>query len=434
MAIGRMNGMAIAFLYPWWLIATVVVAGLALLAVWSLGLTPMPTSTLRFWHSAASSAGREDSRKIDPLWLLVAVAAMLAALALLQPIVKTFPPPSAVPPPPSIIAAGAAIPQATTGSIFVSSRRLVRSSGPVRLDISWPGGRRTENISARQLQAGITFAGIPISAGVWKLALTTAGHTLWRQTLQRQTPATVAVNFLGPPPRPLVRLCHLVKGVALNRLGLHPALWILNRSNTRLDPTLLARGDAVLALPPAVLPGITLRPAEAMIPATGRTMTYLHLDQTVSDPLLDHLRLHQIRFRIFYKAHFSAHWKILITATGQGLGRHPWPFLAQHYKKNSNVWEFWLAAPLDFRSTHWPRHSSFVIFFANLLQRLRAHSATDMSATRWVSQVLPFTPGTQAPHQPVGPKIIALAGWLGLTAGGLVMVALVGFVRRIPPV
>ncbi|NNM87433.1 MAG: hypothetical protein HKL95_02825 [Phycisphaerae bacterium] len=423
--------MAIAFLYPWWLIATVVVAGLALLAVWSLGLMPMPTSTLRFWPSAASSTGREDSRKIDPLWLLVAVAAMLAALALLHPIVKMFPPPSARPPPPAIIAAGAAIPQAKTSSLFVRSRRLVKSSSPVRLDISWSGGRRTGIISARRLQAGITLSGIPTSARVWHIALTAAGHTLWQQTLKRQTPATVAVNFLGPPPRPLVRLCGLAKGVAINRLGLHPALWILNRSNTKLGRTLVVRGDAVLALGPAVLPGITLRPADAMFPAKGRTMTYLHLAKTVSDPLLDHLRWHQIGFRIFYKADLSVHWKALVTSTGQGLGSHPWPFLAQHYNQNGNVWDFWLAAPLDFRSTHWPRHSSFVIFFANLLQSLRAHSATDMSVTRWVSQILPSTPGAQASHQPIGPRIISLVGWLGLTAGGLVMVALVGFARRI---
>ena len=426
--------MAIAFLSPWWLIAAVVVAGLALLAVWSLGLTPMPTSTLQFWQSAASSAGRQDSRKIDPLWLLVAVATALAALALLQPILKTFPPRSAMQAPPTIIAAGAAIPQAQTGSIFVRSRTLLTGPGPLQLDISWPGGRQAEQISARQLQAGITFAGIPTSAKVWNIALTATGNILWRQTWKRQTPPTVAVNFLGTPPRSLVRLCSLVKGVAINKLGLHPALWILKTAHTSLGRASIAHGDTVLAIAPAVLPGITLHSPDAIVPARGRAMAHLLLEKTLSDRLLDHVRLNQIGCRIFYKAHLNAHWKVLVRATGQGLGSHPWPFLAQRYEKNGSVWEFWLAVPLNFRSTSWPRHSSFVIFFANVLQRLRAHGPADMSVTRWVAPALPLTPGSAAPHQPPGPKIISLAGWLALVAGGLVTVAMVGFLRRIWPV
>ncbi len=426
--------MAIAFLSPWWLIAAVIVTGLALLAVWSLGLKPLPASTLQFWHSAANSTGREDSRRIDPLWLLVAVATTLAAMALLQPILKTFPHRSAVPAPPTIIAAGAAIPQAKTGSVFVRSRTLLTGPGPLHLDIAWPGGRTTEQVSAHQLYAGSTFAGIPTSAKVWNIALTAAGNTLWRQNLKRQTPPTVAVNFLGPPPRPLVRLCRLVKGAAINRPGLHPALWILNTAHASLGRASVAHGDTVLAIAPAVLPGITLHSPDAIVPARGRAMAYLHLEKTVSDRLWDHVRLNQIGCRVFYKAHLHAHWEIVVTAAGQDLGSHPWPFLARRYEKNGDVSEFWMAVPLNLRSTHWPRHGSFVIFFANVLQRLRAHGPADMSVTRWVAPVLPLTPGSAAPHQPPGPKIISLAGWLALVAGGLVTVAMVGFAGRFWPI
>ena len=426
--------MAIAFLSPWWLIAAVVVAGLALLAVWWLGLTPMPASTLRFWQSAAGSAGRQDSRNIDPLWLLVAVATTLAALALLQPILKTFPSRSAMPPPPSIIAAGAAIPQAQTGSIFVRSRRLIKSSGPVRLDISWLGGRRIDQISPRQLQAGVTVADLPISAKVWNIALIAAGDTFWRQTLKRHTPATVAVNFLGPPPRPLVRLFRLAKGVALNRLGLHPALWILNSAGSKLGRRSLARGDVVLAIAPAVFPGMSLDSPDAIALSRDQAMPPLHLEKTTSSGLLEHLRMNQIGFRIFYKAHLRASWKVLLTATGRGLGSHPWPFLAQRYDKNGNVWEFWLAVPLNFRSTHWPQHGSFVIFFANLLQRLRSGSTAGESMTRWLAPATLYQPGNPVNHGPPRRRVIPLAGWLALVAVGLVAVAMVGFVRRIWPV
>ena len=426
--------MAIAFLSPWWLIAAVAVSGLALLAVWSLGLSPMPTSTLRFWQSAASSTGRQASRSIDPLWLLVALAAAMASLALLQPVLKTFPPQPATPQPPTIISAGAAIPHAHVGSIFVRSQALVKTPGPLVLRIRWPGGQRTSRISARQLQLGITVTGMSTGARIWNLALTAAGNAIWQQALHRQTPLTVAVNFLGSPPPPLVRLFALMKGVSVNRPELHPALWILSSTNARLSRTSLAHGDAVLAIAPAVLPGVILRSPHAGLATNGRAMPRLQLEKSRPSRLLAHLQFHHVGFRRFFKAKLNASWQVLATAAGGGLGRHPWPFIAQRYEIARRIRQLWVAVPLNFSSSHWPRHSSFVLFFANLLQRLRPHSAADMSVTRWVAPPTPFQLSTAAARGHARPLIISLSGWLALAAGGLVMVAMVGFIWRFRPV
>lgn len=419
------TAMTIEFLSPWWFIPAVGVTVAAFLPLFVRGPTPLRMSTLQFWENEARSVGRRDSKRIDLLWLLIAIATMIAALAMIRPQITIHH--SGVPNsiPLKIVCAGGALPGSKTGDIFL---RYLGGTMPhqrmLSVHVAWQGGDWAGQISVKQLRNGMTFGQIPSAASLWHVGLVADGKRIWAQTLRLRVQRAINVNFLDEPPSALQRLLRVVPGLAFSRSDMHPNLWIMSSPDSVLSDSAIVRGDTVLAIGPAVLPGMHLKSKNIINLNLGSAKWDWRPRKISLGRLLRHVTFKDTKVSSVYDASMDTPWKVLVSISN-GL-----PLIAQRYRKSTGVWYVWIGVPLTEACTNWEDKSSFVIFFANLLQRARRAERPVEIARQWI----PWPQHRLALQQghklvPVN-KVIHLDVWMILFACVLILLAMVGFVQR----
>lgn len=360
-------------------------------------------SSVKLWRGLAQADAGKRARRVDPVWLLVWVAALLAALGLMRPQWRR----GAAAEDGIDLAWAVRDTAAGTGRHVEGWAKLVAGevSKGAALVVRVPGSERVMPLEDAALRRGLAFA---IADGALpprvELAVTEKGRTRARRTFEPEL--TPAFGWTCLPGRAAV-------DAALERFfRLHPS----GRAN---DPTI---APAVLLLGPGA-DAATLEPqrevalmiADRASAVDGVTPGGFH-DNAPPDgwlveataALAGSVRLERVRVRAYQAARLSPEWQVLATIGGT---RDPW--IARRSLASGGDM-IWLAArPTG--DTDWAGDTSFVIFWAEAVNA--AVRRGDALTGEW----RPLPRAASQPSAEITP--VDLRPLTGITAMGLLLAA-----------
>ena len=322
-------------------------------------------SSLRFWKERGGQTEAVASRRaVDPLWLLVLLAAVLAALALAQPR--------------WIWANAPATPQA---EMQWSVRSISGEGGSEHIE-AWarlapgsdlPPGQaeigvndRAQAITAAQLRNGIALPVPEAKGGHVALALLVNHSELARQEFVRggtdESFGLLEYAGAGKGIDPaLHRAFSVQSGARIGEPSLERTVVIVNDPKmTQLDfpPRAL-----VLAEPATPLEGINPgNRIEAPSPSPGGwspEVAAAPADPRLTWPAI--APLEGIRVRALRDTAISRDWQVLATAGGR-------PWILGRETGDGGTLVLWLASE-PATETDWPGHASFIVFLAEMEHR-----------------------------------------------------------------
>jgi hypothetical protein len=355
--------MTLMFIHPLLLVLTPVVAVTGWLLLRRSAVPQRLATILDFWPVDLPEHTGRDRWMPDWPWILILAAAVLAALALSEPQLRWPPPPNAVRPAVKIEAVGQSLPgNAGKADIFVKIPGLdptlpytlrVRADHP-----AMPGGGIQRTLTAARLARGIDLAPLPAHQQftiTLKQALSMVARTSVRRLPEVQH---IAAHFIGPPPPAMVKLLSLIPGLEFHAGISGPGIWIIHQRDFNPGSLGAIKNSAIVLLGqtpgPQLSPGagLAINPAQAPI-SVGKWR------------LLKAVHPSGVEVRQMFQGHLGPHWHVLMR-----VGAHAW--LAQRHDPAENTTWLWLASPLTTAFTDWPHHASFVIFFSNVINKLKS--------------------------------------------------------------
>jgi hypothetical protein len=344
------------FSWPIWLWATPVVAAAGAWALWRGQRRGRVVSSVRLWQGL--TAGSEVSRRrvIDPVWVIVWLGAILAALALSG---ATWTAGESPAPWATMQWSVRSMSTSSAGKAEAWVRLLeMRGAAGRMILVADDGGHRIEKeVSLETLRAGLI---VPLDGSAKRvtLSLRDGSHVLAQQTFEWVGPnqpfGVIAVAGAQGIDPALRRVFAVQPGARMDDPTIRPAVVLLNdpADSSWQD---LAAGGLLVAQPAANLPGLVvgtrILAPDAWQPMVAETQMGVGVSHIVK---LDHVRITALR-----EATVSSDWHVLATA-----GDKPWLAI----RAWQGVTLLWLASDPS-SDTNWPKDPSFVIFFAELLQR-----------------------------------------------------------------
>jgi hypothetical protein len=376
-------------------------AGIAVVGAWSLWRgqkRQRPISSLRLWRDLMPGQTARRSRRLDPLWLLVLLAGVLAAAALAGP-------------------------------------RWVRAV-PGRLDVRWsirtvPGTAHAEawvearaedgelringvgqKVSGPSLAKGMPVPVMPDAQGKVRLELQTAQGRA-AAMFEPRTFGLIERSTPEAPMDPLLRRVFAVQSAARPGLSIHPCVLLVSAPS--ISPEDLAGADLVIALPTAVLPGLvpgasTQRTASASPaspngwtpqPAPGSGVTGLAAWPSM-------VPLNDVHVTAARRVVADGAWQPAAVLPVGAQEVLPWVLMRQPPAAAgaAPLW-VWLAS-MPTTETDWFKSPGFVVYFMHLLEQSLGRF------DEWIAHAEPLAPGDLP---------IQLAPWLGAAAIGMIVIA-----------
>ena len=336
----------------------------------------VPFTILELWPKESAGTAAANKRRWRPTdWprLGLLVAAITATLAMAQPGWKFQAAESA----PHIYALGRAIARGKSMEVFVRAALPAKQKLRTFVVTLAAGEHRfTRHASGSQLRHGITFTQVPVYA---TMIVTVMPHdynsgerNYARVILVLQPPLRpVFVNLPNAAPPSIERLLSVIPNVIWNQPQSGPSLWILsnaasaNRYRKNLAGAVRrSHKTVVLCLGAACGPDMKVtgirRLAHTTSPAVAR----------ISPTLFSGVQFSAVRVKQLYTTKVGAHWQTELT-----VGTYPW--LIKLTDRKSGITWYWLASPPIGKFTNWQRHTSFVVFFANLISTLTRNEGLD---------------------------------------------------------
>jgi hypothetical protein len=412
------------FVAPGWLWVPPLVAVTGLWGLWRGQRVGRPVSSVRLWKGLAGGETTARRRVVDPLWLMVFIATLLAALGLAGP-------------------QWAMERDARAGrlSVDVAVRDVGLESGQhavgawlkveeaqgiaelVAITLATPDGTFSQSMPLATLKSGWTYA-VDMPAVPSKLSLdiragsANANDVLFRQRWARPGVAPFGVLELGTIDPMLRRAFQVHPGARFGDPTLRPAVVLINQT---ADPAasleeMGGAGSLMIAGPSAPFPGI-----EAGGPIRGPEGGW-RMEREVAGTAPgvrdDPRGAEMARVFALRPARLSSEWQILARAGGH-------PFLALARGKSTRLW---LAAELT-PDTDWWKYPSFIIFFGELVQQVSGAASADRIVT-WVPDGRPEGTAIAPPTVPPGRGALLLGPWMGIGAMALLVGSAVGLVWR----
>ena len=382
-------------LAPIWLLALLPVAVLGALALWRSRHNVQRVSSTRLWQGLSAAAGGAPARSLDPLWMLLLAAAVLATLALARPAWQTRRPAAPAPLPVELAIRG--ISGEVHAELFVRMPGEPRSLDSLTLDVHAGDVARTYPVDSAAAQRGLVLKDIPAAAIISITAHTRSARATY--TFTRNTAQPFALLRGGAPMQPLERVMLLQPGARSDTATLRPAVWLIDDPQFRaadFDPGLQS---VVIVSRRTPVEGISSAGPPIARPA-GITPQI-----AAQSPLLASVSLQEVRVLTWSKATLSPAWTVLATNDGD-------PWLAARTDPQSRVLWIWIGSELAPTSTNWPLDPSFVVFFTNVAAHLRQGDAYAGRVVDWVRQAqAKGTPANaEARIYPLGTALLALAG------------------------
>jgi hypothetical protein len=336
---------------------------------------------------------------IDPLWVLVLAAGMLAGVALAQPrwVRGNLPPRLAVTwavrstrGTGGVTEAWVRCPDATNATVLLvnGTARSVNSSdlhnGLALPLTAGPGGRVMLELRSGGALAKETFTnpGVP-PFGLLEIAASGAGID---PALRRVF--TVQANVRAGDPT------------------VQPRVLLVNDPKVRAED--LEGADLVIAQPATPLPGIT-----AGATVEGQWMPRVESGSGIAWPAF--VSLKDVHVRRMCEAVVSGDWRVIATADGK-----PWIAVREIPRVGAGkvMWVWLASSPLT--DTDWVKDPGFVLFFAEMQQRELGGEAAAISD--WTR--LPEADNSDAAGA------VELVPYVGVAGIALLVGAMVWFVRR----
>ncbi len=402
-------------------------------AVWRGHRQARRVPTLRFWvDGAAVAPGR---RKLDPLWVIVALAAVLAGGALARPAWR--PAAAAIPwgrfrinlrampsPPAGVLASSEAWIQLVDGQSLPDKLTLTADSDAARIALPTVALRR-----------GIAIA-LPRWAGdTQRLRIMAGPHLVAEAAFAVPLTPRFIVRTISAPGRTidpaLARVFAVQPGAARGDASgdsTLPMVLLVNDPSFPTSSEPLTAAQLIVAMGPSALPGIEVLDAQPValpagmhpVPAPGADLpVWVHFDD--------------VEVRAAVRVRLSEAWQVLAKVDGR-------PWLARRAASgptSSKALWLWLGSSPAAQS-NWVAEPSFVSFFTDILRQALIPVATAPAAALSAGgvedwQVIGGADAGQTeviagrePHVsdlPLGPPIL-------LIAAAALVAALAGFVAR----
>ncbi len=373
--------MTLFFLHPELLFLPALVAAGGWFLLPRRGITEHPFTILEFWpEESYKVAGRWNATPDWP-WILILIAAVLAALALCSPRLQTAKLKHPAAPSVTLHAVGRSIPQDTrTLDVFIQGRNIPRGSD-YQVILTGGGQILQRTVSAEALKAGIDIS--PLRATPTITIVVKHNHRVIAQEilLHISMVRIIAGHFIGTPPTAFLRLFAALPQVTLHGNATDRSIWIVHQG--RFNPRILhgVSNSTIVLLGPTPGPGLSPRAEMTLHPSTPLTALNHH-------GFMHAVVLSGVMVRKLFTARLDSHWESLITIQGR-------PWLAERNDATHGQTWLWVAGPMDW--TTWPDHASFVIFFANVLAHLQNTAGADTPGNWWRAAASP-TP--RIPHRP----------------------------------
>jgi hypothetical protein len=345
------------FAAPFWLSVPAAAAVAGAWALWRGQRRRQPVSSLRLWKGLTAE-GAAKRRALDPLWLLVFLASVLAGLALAQPRWTRGTPPH----PPLDVTWNVRTLHADNGTTQAWIR-CPQLPAPPTLTIN--GTERL--VSPDQLRQGLALPVQPDPRGTITLSLQAGSARAAATFSDPGTTPTFGLLEIADPNSPidpaLARFFHMQQNARPGDPSIHPRVALLSDANLRAeDPQ---NADLVIAQPATPLPGLV-----PGAPVDGPWTPQVAPDSGFDWPSFVSLKDVQVFAR--RDVTLSSDWRPIATVAGK-----PWIAYRLINKTSTNdksTIYIWLASD-PARQTTWPNHPAFVRFFAELQHRALAPAA-----------------------------------------------------------
>jgi hypothetical protein len=340
-----------------------------------------PVSSTRLWQNLAGEASGARSRKVDPLWLLVFLAAVFTALALPGPRWQS----------------GRSLQDLPSAKVEWAVRSLADNPPSLFLKITEPHHLAAtlrlepsqQHVATADAIHGLT---LPLPTEISTLRLFSDHALLAAATFTRPDRPPFALLTRAAPGRAvdpaLYRVFAINPAAVVGNVLIHPAVLLVDDPKFTLND--ISPDTLVIGAPDTPLPGITLGPS--FKPAAP----------PVSVAMPKFVQLASVQVTTATQATLTADWTIAAT-----LDNHP--FLATRRLAPNGPTLVWLASR-PVADTNWPLNRSFVLYFSDLLARtFPTDTQSNGRALDWRREDLP--PATLHP-----PAVVGLTAPLGAAA------------------
>lgn len=374
----------------WLLAVPAVVAALGALALWRGRRGVMRVSSTRLWAGLESAASGTKKRALDPVWLLVVMAATLAGLAL--PGVQWQQHANDLPSADVLVT----VRSAATTQAFVRVREVRHVREPVQVVAD---GRLIGTPTLEELARGVTVD-VPAATDKLQLELRTADAALATRQFVREVTPPFGVLTVGRPNAALLRAFRVHASARLDDATVRPIVLLADEASFALDPE--ERDVLVITCGRATPAGVDRRAPTTQPKPNSPKLT--------STALLNADALANVRIAAATPLKADGSWRVLAeTSVG------PWLLHQRDASRNVTRVHF---ASVPGAETDWPAYPSFVIFCARLLEEVNPPRHGDAIGWRDVTPPTVATPVAPAhaltPYFVVGAIACAVVAVLAL--------------------
>ncbi|GEM_PF-2424535 len=364
----------IMFAAPAWLIAMPLVGILGVWALWRGRHHVQRVSSTRLWEGLTGEASGKKSRHVDPVWLMVFLASLLAGLALAGPRWQSATDPQVATA--DVHWAIRGIAGQTQAELFVRIERDQGLSGTCKLIVA-PTEMDEFTGVVKQFSVADLRQGMVVQVPNFpelQATLTAGPHVLAKSTfIRRDRPPfalLTAVARGGKIDPALLRLFSVHPSVTTDDPTIRPAVLLVD--DPRFEADSVDARTLVIASPRTPLPGNTLK--QVITPAAP------------ARPQSAQLNLAAVRVNRYTSAELSSDWEILATLDG-----HPW--IAMRTESATPTAPLrrsvWLASN-PAQDGNWGVDLSFVLFFGELLDQMYPATVgtapSDVGVVEWTER------------------------------------------------
>jgi hypothetical protein len=387
-----------------WLWAAAVVGLAGVWALWRSRRRGRNVSSLKLWRDLTVAGGARRRRRIDPLWVLVLAAAVLAAGALAGPTWVVGERPT--------VGVQWAVRSVGAGGPTEAWVHVPQADDGMQLLVNGAVQRATGSALRRGMALAVASEGARVN-----LELQVRNEVLATGEFVRPAGAgrefglvTHAVD--GAIDAALERAFQVQPGVRVGDPSVRPVVLLINAPHVQDEE--LAGAALVVAEPRTALPGIHLGPRVAA-PGDGWKPEVAagaaSGDEGISWPRF--VNLQEVRVKAVRDAQLSAEWRVLAR-----VAEHPWVAVREVPWKDGGkgVWVWLGSEPLA--ETNWPREAGFVVFYGEVSRQALGNSAGEAAAGEAVTwEQLPSKPVAAA--REVGLQWALGVAGMGLLAGAV---------------
>jgi Aerotolerance regulator N-terminal len=398
-------------------------------AIWRGQRRARAVSSVKLWQGLGGSGNQTRRRAVDPLWMLILGAALIAAVGLAQPQWRFEDSPSQRTLPVewsirSIKSHSANGRETDRTDAWLHLSESAACPASLILNANGQPRKLTPADLHRGLALRINNAGERVT-----LSLQAEGQVLAQQTF------VIAPGTGSPPFRLLERSvpdgnidAALSRVFTLQAKGrpedssIHSVVLLINTPD--FVPSSIPDGGLVVAQPDTPLPGLTLG-SRIDAPAQGWMVTPSMNESIPAFAWPSFVRLDEVRIKSMRQITLSNDWHVLATANNQPwIAARKWEDPAGTARPSTLIW----LASEPSTQTNWPAFPSFVAFFAEMTSRTFSSFAGAASGSE---QIIAWNPIEKPQSQPPNPPlVIDLSRLAGAIALSLIGTAVAWFVWR----